>query len=131
MPNVVKGSKQEKMVIVPHRPGRRILVVFVFVLGVGAGVVGGFMYGYNNTMCSQQNIQASQQELSELLIDAQSENSDLRRQIAILDRSSVMDQRATEEVQSTIRNLRDHVAQLEQDIVYYQRVVSEKLKTSD
>ncbi len=126
MPNVVKGSKQEKMVVVPYRPGRRVLLVFVLVLGVGASAAGGFMYGYTNTMRGQQTVVASQRELSEELATAQLENSDLRRQVAILDRSSVMDQRATEEVQSTIRGLRDRVAQLEQDIVYYRQVVSEE-----
>ena len=38
----------------------------------------------------------------------------------------MMDQRATEEVQGTIRGLRDRVAQLEQDVVYYRQVVSEE-----
>ena len=37
-----------------------------------------------------------------------------------------MDQRATEEVQGTIRGLRDRVAQLEQDVVYYRQVVSDE-----
>lgn len=124
MPNVVKGSKQEKMVVVPHRPGRRFLLVFLLVLGVGASAVGGFLYGYMNTMRSQQSEQATQQEMSGQLIDAETKNSELRRQVAILDRSSVMDQRATEEVQETIVSLRDRVAQLEQDIVYYRQVVS-------
>jgi hypothetical protein len=82
------------------------------------------MFGYSNTLRSQQSEQATQQELSEQLIGAETENSELRRQVAILDRSSVMDQRATEEVQTTIIGLRDRVAQLEQDIVYYRQVVS-------
>lgn len=124
MPNVVKGSKQEKMVVVPYRPGRRFLFVALLVLGVCASAAGGFMYGYSNTLRSQQSEQATQQELSAQLISAETENSELRRQVAILDRSSVMDQRATEEVQATIRGLRDRVAQLEQDIVYYRQVVS-------
>lgn len=124
MPNVVKGSKQEKMVVVPYRPGRRFLLVFLLVLGVGASAVGGFLYGYMNTMRSQQSEQATQQEMSGQLIDAETKNSELRRQVAILDRSSVMDQRATEEVQETIVSLRDRVAQLEQDVVYYRQVVS-------
>ena len=124
MPNVVKGSKQERMVVVPYRPGRRFLLVSLLVLGVGASAVGGFMYGYMNTMRSQQSEQATQQEVSGQLITAESENSELRRQVAILDRSSVMDQLATEEVQETILGLRDRVAQLEQDIVYYRQVVS-------
>ena len=124
MPNVVKGSKQEKMVVVPYRPGRRFVLVCLLVLSIGASAIGSFMFGYSNTLRSQQSEQATQQELSEQLIGVETENSELRRQVAILDRSSVMDQRATEEVQTTIIGLRDRVAQLEQDIVYYRQVVS-------
>ena len=126
MPNVVKGSKQEKMVVVPHRPGRRLLLVTLLALGVGGSAVGGFIYGYATTQRSQQSEQATQQELSGQLLAAEAENAELRRQVAILDRSSVMDQRATEEVQGTIRGLRDRVAQLEQDVVYYRQVVSDE-----
>ena len=124
MPNVVKGSKQEKMVVVPYRPGRRFLLVSLLVLGVGASAVGGFMYGYMNTIRSQQSDQATRQEMSEQLIAVETKNLDLRRQVALLDRTSVMDQRATEEVQETVLGLRDRIAQLEQDVVYYRQVVS-------
>lgn len=126
MPNVVKGSKQERMVVVPYRPGRRVLFVSLLLLAVTVSAVGGFMFGYWNTLRAQESGQATQQELSAQLISAETENSELRRQVAILDRSSVMDQRANEEVQGTIRGLRDRVAQLEQDIVYYRQVVSEE-----
>ena len=108
MPNVVKGSKQEKMVVVPHRPGRRLLLVTLLALGVGGSAVGGFIYGYATTQRSQQSEQATQQELSGQLLAAEAENAELRRQVAILDRSSVMDQRATEEVQGTIRGSARH-----------------------
>ena len=128
MPNVVKGSKQEKMVVVPYRPGRHFVLFCLLALGIGASAVGGFMFGYSNTLRSQQSEQATQQELSEQLIGTETENSELRRQVAILDRSSVMDQRATEEVQATIIGLRDRVAQLEQDIVYYRQVVSAEIE---
>ena len=93
-------------------------------LGVGASAVGGFMYGYMNTTRSQQSDQATRQEMSEQLIAAETKNLDLRRQVALLDRTSVMDQRATEEVQETVLGLRDRIAQLEQDVVYYRQVVS-------
>jgi len=128
VPNVVKGSKQEKMVVVPYRPGRRFLLVSFLVLGVGASAIGGFMYGYMNTLRNQQSEQATQQELSEQLSVTETENSALRRQVAILDRSRVMDQLVTEEVQETIFSLRDRVAQLEQDVVYYRQVVSAEIE---
>lgn len=126
MPNVVKGSKQERMVVVPYRPARRVIIGLFLIIGVGASAAGGFLYSYYVTIESQQVELASREELSEELQTRELENSDLRRQIAILDRSSVLDQRATEEVQSTIMSLRERVAQLEQDIVYYRQVVSDE-----
>jgi len=126
MPNVVKGSKQEKMIVVPHRPARRFLTTIVLLVVVATTAAGGFLYGYYKTLQTQQTAQASSQELTDQLVAVQLENSELERQIAILDRSGVMDKRATEEVQSTNSELRDRVAQLEQDIVYYRQVVSEE-----
>jgi|TARA_B110000037_G_C17094802_1_gene495543 hypothetical protein len=128
VPNVVKGSKQEKMVVVPYRPGRRFALVTLLVLGLGAGALGGFMFGYTNTLRSQQSEQATQQELSEQLISTETENAELRRQVAILDRSSVMDQLASEVVQETLLSLRGRVGQLEQDVVYYRQVVSAEIE---
>ena len=69
MPNVVKGSKQEKMVVVPYRPGRRFVLVCFLALGIGASAIGGFMFGYSNTLRSQQFELATRQELSDQLID--------------------------------------------------------------
>jgi len=126
MPNVVKGSKQERMVVVPHRPLRRVLFTTAVLLGVLVSALGGWAYGYYKTMLSQETIQADRAELIADLQTAQTENADLKRQIAILDRASVLDQRATEEVQTTIRTLRERVAQLEEDIVFYRQVVTEE-----
>lgn len=126
MPNVVKGSKQERMIVVPHRPRQRALFTLVLVAGVVVAALGGWASGYYTTLVAQQSEQASRDDLVASLNAAQSENEDLRRQLAILDRASIMDQRANEEVQSTNRTLRERVAQLEQDIVYYRQVVSEE-----
>ena len=126
MPNVVKGSKQERMVVVPYRPARRVIFGLLLMLGVGASAAGGFFYSYYVTIQSQRGELASREELSVQLQASKLESADLHRQIAILDRSSVMDQFVTKEVQSTIMSLRERVAQLEQDIVYYRQVVSDE-----
>lgn len=126
MPNVVKGSKQEKMVVVPYRPRRRVLFTLLLMLGVGISAAAGFSYGYYKTMLAQEVEQADRQELQSSLAEVRTENSDLRRQIAILERSSQMDQRANAEVQATLSGLRQRVAQLEEEIVYYRGVVAEE-----
>ncbi|MBT73425.1 MAG: hypothetical protein CMQ15_15560 [Gammaproteobacteria bacterium] len=112
------------MVVVPYRPRQSLFFIVALLLGVPAAALGGFAYGYYQTMLTQQIEQADRQELDGLKV----ENSELLRQVAIFERSSVMDQRANEEVLSTISGLRDRVAQLEQDIVYYRQVVSEEVE---
>lgn len=126
MPNVVKGSKQEKMIVVPYRPRRRFFFTALLMLCVMVSAAGGFGYGYYRTILTQEAEQADREQLQGELDIVNIENSDLRRQIAILERSSQMDQRATAEVQTTISRLQQRIAQLEQDIVYYRGVVSEE-----
>jgi cell division protein FtsB len=126
MPNVVKGSKQEQMVVVPYRPRQRVLFTLFLVLGIAISAAGGWAYGYYKTMLTQQTELADQSELTAEIDSLRLENANLRRQIAILDRSSVMDQQANAEVQGTITSLRERVAQLEEDIVFYRQVVAEE-----
>ena len=124
MPNVVKGSKQEQMVVVPYRPRRRALFITVLVSVVAASVVSGFLYGYCQGLSAQGAVQDEREKLKAELSALRIQNTDLSRQVAILDRSSMVDQRATAEVQATIRNLREQLAQLQQDVVFYRQVVS-------
>ena len=128
MPGVVKGSKQERMVVVPYRPGWRMFFITAFIAGAVISALVGFAYGYYQTLLTQETAQAGHAELERELESVQLENSDLNRQIAILDRSTVMDQHANSEVQETISGLRDRVAELEQDIVYYRGVVAEEIE---
>ena len=114
------------MVVVPYRPRQRVLFTLFLVLGVAISAAGGWAYGYYKTMLTQQIELADQSELTAEIDSLQLENADLRRQIAILDRSSVMDQQANAEVQGTITALRERVAQLEEDIVFYRQVVAEE-----
>lgn len=130
MPNVVKGSKQEKMVVVPYRPKNRFLVASAISLLAIFSAAGGYFLGNYAMLRSDQTAQSNLQRLTSELNTLQQENTDLRRQVAILDTSSVMDQRATEEVQTTILGLRARVAQLEQDIVFYRQVVSEETEAT-
>ena len=124
MPNVVKGSKQEQMVVVPYRPRRRALLITVLISVVAASVVSGFLYGYCQGLSAQGAVQDERDKLKAELSALRIQNTDLSRQVAILDRSSMVDQRATAEVQATIRNLREQLAQLQQDVVFYRQVVS-------
>ncbi len=113
--------------VVPYRPGRRVLFISLLLTGVAVSAAGGWGYAYYTTVLAQQGEQAEKRELSAQLTDLRQENEALRRQIVILDRSSAVDQQTGAELQETLTALRQRVAQLEEDVLFYRQVVEEEI----
>lgn len=130
MPNVVKGSKQEQMVVVPYRPYRRAVVSLGVLAVLMIGAVAGYVYSVYAAVGGDSGDGTARAQLTRDLEDAQAENAELRRQVALLDRTSVMDKAANEEIQQTVKTLRERVAQLEQDVLFYRQVMSEETDNS-
>lgn len=120
MPNVVKGSKQRRMIVVPYRPWFRLSVVLGLLLVLVVAGVGSFFYGRIDAARQYVVTTADNARLSQQLSLAQDEMESLRSQLA----SSMVDRRANEEVQSTINSLRQRIMQLEQDVSFYRQVMS-------
>lgn len=112
--------------VVPYRPGRRVLFTLLLLTGVAVSAAGGWGYAYYTTVLTQQGEQAEKRELSAQLTDLRQENEALKRQIAILDRSSAVDQQTGAELQETLTAMRQRVAQLEEDVLFYRQVVEEE-----
>ena len=102
MPNVVKGSRPVKMMVVPYRPGQRILFTLLVLAGVAVSAAGGWGYAYYTTVLAQQGEQADTRELSAQINELRQENEALKRQAAILDRLSAVDQQTGAELQETL-----------------------------
>ena len=112
--------------VVPYRPGRRVLFTLLLLTGVAVSAAGGWGYAYYATVLTQQGEQAEKRELSAQLTDLRQENEALKGQIAILGRSSAVDQQTGAELQETLTALRQRVAQLEEDVLFYRQVVEEE-----
>ena len=112
--------------VVPYRPGRRVMFTLLLLTGAAASAAGGWGYAYYTSVLAQQGEQAEKRELSAELTDLRRENEALKRQIAILNRSSAVDQQTGAELQETLTALRQRVAQLEEDVLFYRQVVEEE-----
>jgi hypothetical protein len=124
MANVVKGSKQQAMMVVPYRPWYRTWVSISIILALLAVALGGYFYGYVEASRLFSVTSADNAGLSASLLEARDEVESLRSEVAIAGRSNLVDQRATEEVQSTVSSLRERIMQLEQDVSFYRQVMS-------
>lgn len=124
MPNVVKGSKQERMVVVPYRPGRRLVTAIAGIALLTAGTLAGHWLGVRDAGYVDRNLSATGQRLADL----EAENAALRQELALLERGSAMDQQANSEVQVTMTELREYIASLEQNLQYYRQAMTEEFE---
>jgi hypothetical protein len=124
MPNVVKGSKQQTMMVVPYRPWYRTLMTLSIGLLLFIVALGGFFYGQFDAGRQYLVTSADNERLEIALRQAQDQVESLRTELAITGRSNLVDQRANEEVQNTISALRQRIMQLEQDVSFYRQVMS-------
>lgn len=124
MAGAVKGSKQVRMTVVPYRPWLRTLVLgslcALCVLGGATAYWIGYQRGAQDLLALDR---AYSQEASDRERDAR-ELADLRSQLAVLDRTRLVDQQVNEQAQATITELRGHIASLERDVTLYRQVMA-------
>ena len=126
MPNVVKGSRQDKMMVVPYRPGQRLFWLIGSILLISLGTLCGFGFGYYQIHRVEESFKNGFLEQTILLDELSAENSELKRQVAMLERSGLLDQRVNETDQKTLSSLRDQLATLEQDLSFYKNVITKQ-----
>jgi hypothetical protein len=121
---VVKGSKQIKMVVVPHRPLRSIMLVSGILFVVLVTGLGTFYFGYNEGMDENFNVRQERDQLRSQLDSNIEQLDSLQRQIINAQQASAVDRQALLEIQSVLLELREDNAQLEEDVLFYRQIMS-------
>lgn len=120
---VVKGSKQQKMIVVPERPLLQAAIRMSVVLLLALVGTVGYMYGRQEGLSlkvevvQQRDLQKAQLDLRAITI------SEMRRQIADLRLGEKIDKQATEEVRQTVETLQNSIAELNEEIRFYKGVM--------
>jgi len=121
---VVKGSKQIKMMVVPHRPWRNLLLtlagLIVAVILTGAGVYYGYSRGTNENI----DVRIERDQLSASVNSLETELETLQQDFVNLQQASLVDRQAVIEVQDMLVGLREINAQLEEDVLFYRQIMS-------
>ncbi len=114
------------MTVVPYRPRQRLFRLFGSILLISSGTLGGFGFGYYQTHKAEESFKDGFIEKGVLLDELSAENLELKRKVAMLERSGLLDRRVNETDQKTLNSLRDQLATLEQDLSFYKNVISEQ-----
>lgn len=121
---MTKGNKHERLQIVAYNPWqrfwRRLLVLLLIVLLAGAGYGYGRWEDWNRLRTAESSVDG----LREQAQGQAGEITELRRQLAVARSSSDVDRQAYREMQQTVENLNARIAQLENEVAFYTRVMA-------
>jgi len=120
----VKGSKQLKMVVVPYQPWRKALYRFGFLLFIAVASAGFYFYGYGSGVLVNGDARDERDQLLVQMNDMTAQLNILQQDLINSEQASTVDRQALDEVQGTIINLRETIAQLEEDVLYYKQIMS-------
>ena len=82
------------MIVVPHRPGRRLVITLALAFFVLLSTMGGAYFGFTRGFDAQREELNSRRELDAMLQAVSIENEELRRRLALAEREAEVDQRA-------------------------------------
>lgn len=121
---VVKGSKQERLVVVPYRPLRAFLLRCAVVVGLLVTGSGAYLYGFSMGASENGDARGERDELRGIVASMQQENESLRARLLSLEQTGSVDQQALDNVRQTIVTLREKISQLEEDVLFYKQIMS-------
>lgn len=108
----VRGSKQENLVLKPHRPRQRVWYVAGLFLVVSVALVGSFVLGRQHEV-----------ELQALSPEQQQQLKEVKRKLTALERDRKVDQLALETSRKTIEELSAEISQLKKSVTFYRSIM--------
>lgn len=121
---MAKHSAHDKMVLVKHKPGRRRKLIIMVSLLALVCASAAYYIGIFEMQIRHQAALESLSSLSKQHRETLKENELLTQQVQNFKQSDAINVRAKQEIQATIGQLSDRVAQLQKDVTFYQSIMA-------
>jgi len=121
---MVKGSKQEQLAIVAYSPWQRILIRLTITVLIVVVILAGYGYGQYQGWEERRSAVSERNALRISQAGFERDNEELRQKVAVLARGNEIDQKTYAEVRHTITEQNARIAQLENEVTFYKRVMT-------
>lgn len=120
----VKGSEPTRLVVVPYRPYARVCLVLGVITLVLLTAISSYLIGQSRGKSEEADVVAERDSLRQQLAQKVAEAEELSQQVANLRLASEVDRASNEGVRNQVIDLKEKVANLEQDITFYRSLMA-------
>src|SRR5262245_6544820 len=110
--------RKHRLVVKPHRPWKDTVLYLSAALVVGGALWAAFEYGRWRAGFDHVEAAREQARLLGELRDAERLNGGLRDRVALLERSSEIDETARAQVQGSLTELQDQILELREELAF-------------
>lgn len=113
-----------KLVIKPHRPRQRVLLMIGASLIVAGAIAVAFHYGHWRSIVNSMGAASSKRAIMDDYVDLRQHNEVLIKDVAKLKRTVEIDQHARVDYQKTVSELQSQIADLKLELAFYRDILS-------
>ena len=121
---VVKGTKQDKLMVVSYDPwGRFWKRLFVLCLIAGLAFAS-YLFGRYEALEAQEQAIAERDQLKEELTAANNQINSSRHRVSMLEKGGEVDRKSTEGLRQNLVDLRSQIATLQEEVAFYKGLMA-------
>ena len=119
----VKGSKQRRMKVVPHRPGGQVIKYLLTLVVIVAASGLAYWFGLNEGQTPVAELLKEQEALQQGLHESEQVNAQLQQDFAKIRIDGEIDGKISQVAQQTITSLQEQVGQLNEELSFYKKML--------
>lgn len=128
---VVKGSKQDKLMVVSYDPWTRFWKRTLVLAIVGLLGVASYLFGRYEALEAQEQAIAERDQLQQDLQMAQDEVASYSQRISMLEKGGEVDRKSTEGLRQNLVDLRTQIATLQEEVAFYKGIMAPSSRKHD
>jgi len=128
---VVKGSKQDKLMVVSYDPWTRFFKRLTILLIVAALAGASYLFGRYEASEAQAQAVAERDQLREDLKMAEDEMASYSQRVIMLEKGGEVDRRSTEGLRQNLVDLRNQIATLQEEVAFYKGIMAPSTRKQD
>ena len=113
-----------QLIIKSPQPGKKAFLIISLVVIFGATSYGAYYYGHSSAGYDHQVLKVAHDKMQQQLFEIDQENTALREENAVLKQASVIDKKAYNDVNGSIKRLQDEILELKEQVAFYRGIVS-------